>query len=98
MTGEGGGAFDPNGRYYFHGDNNSSGAEIHKYDNVGDAFTELAHIRVSSWSYYGSRTVVVSQNGSRVFWNGSMFDANLVEQWSMADEVYSCSADGRYAC
>lgn len=94
---EGGGGFGGNGRYYYHGDNNSSGAEIHKYDVLGDQFSELAHIRVASVSYYGSRTVVVSEDGSRVFWNGSMFDANLVEQWTIADEIFSTSADGRYA-
>ncbi|MEX2380800.1 MAG: BACON domain-containing carbohydrate-binding protein, partial [Opitutales bacterium] len=94
---EGGGAFGGDGRYYYHGDNNSSGAEIHKFDVLGDQFSELAHVRVSSVSYYGSRTVVVSDDGSRVFWNGSVFDADLTEHWSIGDEIYSTSADGRYA-
>ncbi|MDB6028902.1 MAG: hypothetical protein JWM68_5125 [Verrucomicrobiales bacterium] len=94
---EGGGASGSSGRYYYHGDNNSSGAAIHKYDLVGDHFTELASIRVSSFSYYGSRTVVLSEDGSRVFWNGSAFDAGLAEQWTMADEIYSTSTNGHYA-
>ena len=94
---EGGGGFDPTGRYYYHGDNNSSGAEIHKYDVTGDAFSELAHIRVQSVSYYGSRTVVVSEDGSRIFWNGSVFNANLVEEWTIADEIFSASSNGKYA-
>ena len=94
---EGGGAFGGDGRYYYHGDNNSSGAEIHKFDVLGDQFNELAHVRVASVNYYGSRTVVVSEDGSRVFWNGSVFDANLVEQWTIGDEIFATSADGRYA-
>lgn len=94
---EGGGAIGGNGRYYYHGDNNSSGAALHKFDMLGDQFVSLASIRVSSVSYYGSRTVVVSEDGSRVFWNGSAFDANLTELWTMADEVFSTSPDGRYA-
>src|ERR1051326_1697958 len=94
---QGGGGFGPGGRYYYHGDDNSSGAEIHKFDVIGDRFAELAHIRVASWSYYGSRTVVVSEDGSRVFWNGSVFNADLSEEWTIGDEIYSCSADGRYA-
>jgi hypothetical protein len=94
---EGGGAFGGTGRYYYHGDNNSSGAEIHKFDVLGDAFAALAHVRVESVNYYGSRTVVVSDDGSRVFWNGSMFDANLVELWTLRDEIFSSSADGHFA-
>ncbi len=94
---EGGGAFDPTGRYYFHGENNSSGAEIYKLDVTGDVFTTLGQVRVSSYSYYGSRVVVVSQNGNGVFWNGSYFNSSLVEQWSMAAETYSTTPDARLA-
>jgi hypothetical protein len=94
---EGGGAFDPTGRYYYHGENNSSGAKLYKLDVTGDIFTQLAAVRVESFSYYGSRTVVVSGTGNAVFWNGSHFDANLVEQWKMSQEVYATTADGRLA-
>lgn len=94
---QGGGAFDPTGRYYYHGDDNSSGAEVRKFDTAGDVFTALSHIRVSSYSYYGSRIVVVSESGNAVFWNGSHFNADLVEQWSMAKEIYSTTPNGRYA-
>lgn len=94
---EGGGGFDPTGRYYYHGENNSSGAKIYKLDVTGDVFTSLANIRVSSYSYYGSRVVVVSENGNGVFWNGSYFDSNLVEQWTMSAETYSTTPDARLA-
>ena len=94
---EGGGGFGPNGRFYYHGDNNSSGATVHKYDVTGDAFSQLAEIRVSSLSNFGSRVVVVSDNGARVFWNGSAFDGDLVEEWTMGTGVYAASADGKYA-
>ncbi len=94
---QGGGAFDPTGRYYYHGDDNISNAEVRKFDTTGDVFTALSHIRVSSNNYYGSRVVVVSESGNAVFWNGSHFNADLVEQWSMAKEVYSTTPDGRYA-
>ncbi len=94
---EGGGQCDPTGRYYYHGDNNISDASIHKFDLTGDSFAELAGIRVTSGGYYGSRTVVVSDDGNRVFWNGSVFDKNLVEEWQIGEIIYSCSPDGRYA-
>lgn len=94
---EGGGAFDPTGRYYFHGENNISNAKISKFDTHGDVFTSLANIRVTSFSYYGSRVVVMSENGNAVFWNGSHFNANLTELWTMSAEVYSTSSNGRLA-
>lgn len=94
---QGGGAFDPTGRYYYHGDDNISNAAIHKFDTNGGVFTPLTQTRVSSYNYYGSRTVVVSESGNMVFWNGSCFDASLVEQWTMSNEVYSTTPDGRYA-
>lgn len=94
---EGGGATDPTGRYYYHGDNNSSGAELHKFDTNGNTFTELAHKRVQNYSYYGSRVVVVSESGNGVFWNGSYFDAALNELWTIGYEVYSTTPDSRYA-
>lgn len=94
---EGGGASSGNGRYYYHGDNNSSGAQIHKFDLIGDAFNKQASIRVESAGYYGSRVVVVSEDGQRVFWNGSVFNANLVEEWTIRDLIYSATPDGRFA-
>lgn len=94
---QGGGAHDPSGRYYYHGDDNSSGAEITKYDTIGDTFASLATIRVSSASYYGSRVVTVSADGSRVFWNGTVFDANLSSLWTVGQHIYSTTPNGRFA-
>lgn len=94
---EGGGQFEPTGRYYYHGENNSSGAMIRKFDVAGDVFAQLASVRTESASYYGSRTVVVSPDGSRVFWNGGVFDSNLALLWTTGPEIYSTSGDGRFA-
>ena len=95
---EGGGAFDPSGRYYYHGENNSSGASIIKFDTAGDVFTELAEIRPADISsYYGSRTVIVSEDGSRIFWAGVALNPDLTTEWAVGDIIYSASTDGRYA-
>ena len=94
---EGGGETTESGHYYFHGDSNSSGAQLHKFDLTGDAFSELAYKRVSSASYYGSRIVKVSSDGQRIFWNGSVFGPDLTEEWEIGELIYSCSADGKYA-
>lgn len=95
---EGGGQFDPSGRYYYHGENDSSGASIIKFDTSGDVFTQLVESRPDEISsYYGSRTVVVSEDGSRVFWAGAVFDAELEPEWGTEALIYSASTDGRYA-
>ncbi len=95
---EGGGAFGSAGRYYYHGENNSSGASIIKFDTSGDTFTQLANVRPAEiTSYYGSRTVVVSEDGSRIFWAGVALDQNLATDWGIGETVYSTSTDGRYA-
>ena len=95
---EGGGAFGPTGRYYYHGENNSSGASIIKFDTSGDALNQVAKIRPPEIvSYYGSRTVVVSEDGSRIFWAGVALDQSLNTVWGVGETVYSTTADGRYA-
>jgi 6-phosphogluconolactonase (cycloisomerase 2 family) len=95
---EGGGAFDPSGRYYYHGENNSSGASIIKFDTSGDTFTNLAEVRPDGLSSsYGSRTVVVSEDGSKIFWAGAVLDQDLNSVWSTGETIYSVSTNGRYA-
>ncbi len=95
---EGGGIFGPEGRYYYHGENNSSGATIIKFDTSGDKFTQLAEIRPDNMaSYYGSRTVLTSEDGNRIFWSGVVFDNELQPEWHMPAIIYSTSEDGRYA-
>jgi hypothetical protein len=93
---EGGGQFERTGRYYYHGENNSSGAMLRKYDTAGDVFAPMTAVRTESASYYGSRTVVVSEDGNRIFWNGGVFDPSLNVLWTTGAEVFSSSSDGRY--
>ena len=94
---EGGGAFDPAGHYYYHGDDNISDAAIHKLDVTGDVFTEVKQMAPTNGSGYGSRVVTVSENGNGVFWSGTYYDAALNVQWVMGHEIYSTTADARYA-
>ncbi len=91
---EGDGAYAPDHRHYYHGDNNSSAAALHKYDTTGDLFTELGSVRSGG---YGSRTVLVSDDGARVFWSGMVFDADLNVLWKLSEEINAISGDGRYA-
>jgi hypothetical protein len=92
---EGDGEYDPSGRYYYHGDNNISGAGITKYDMSGDTFASIAG--AGGHYYYGSRNVVMSQDGSRLFWTSAMYDANLNDMGVIGTEIYSCSTNGSVA-
>lgn len=94
---EGGGQYDPTGRYYYHGDYNDSGAELHKLDTTADKFTEVANSGQGGNTGFGSRNIVVSEDGTRVYWNGRAFDNSLNLLWTIGDEIYATSKDGRYA-
>lgn len=94
---QGGGAYGASRRYYYHGESNSSGAVLQKIDTAGDTLRQVGTIRVTSYSYYGSRAVVVSTDGTRVFWNGSVFDEDLTELWAFGAEAFAATPDGRYA-
>jgi hypothetical protein len=93
---EGDGEFDRTGRYYYHVDNNHSGAVISKYDTIADGF-ELVASNGDRGSYYGSRNLVMSADGSRLFWTRMIFDAHLVSYDLLPNEIYSCSTNGRIA-
>lgn len=95
---EGGGAADPTGRFYYHGDNNNSGAQFYKYDLTGDKLTKIITATASHpLSGYGSRVVVASEDGSRVFWNGQVYNADLNVISNLPQVIYSMTTNGRYA-
>lgn len=95
MFREGDGEFDPGGRYYYHADNNISGAGINKYDMSADTFASV--IGAGGHYYYGSRNIVMSQDGSRIFWTSAMYDANLTDLGVIGAEIYACSTNGSVA-
>jgi uncharacterized delta-60 repeat protein len=92
---EGDGECDPTGRYYYHVDNNSSGAGIYKYDLIANTFTTVAS--AGKHNGFGSRNLVMSLDGSRLFWTGAMYDANLYDFGVIGDEIYACSTNGAVA-
>jgi hypothetical protein len=94
---EGGGAYDPTGRYYYHGDYDISDAALHKLDTAGDVFTTLGQTDTGISGYYGDRQVLVSENGSRIFWDGAVYDQNLNYVWSTNDTIFAATPDGHFA-
>ncbi|MEO0017643.1 MAG: hypothetical protein RLZZ522_926, partial [Verrucomicrobiota bacterium] len=97
-TRQGGGDFDPAGRYYWHGTDNISDASLYKLDTQTAPFTLAAQLRPASLlSKYGSRIVTVSGDGSRIFWNGNMFDTTPTSLWYLASHVFATNTNGSRA-
>ena len=61
----------------------------------GDTFASV--VGAGGHYYYGSRNVVMSQDGSRIFWTSAMYDANLTDMGVIGAEIYSCSTNGSVA-
>ncbi|MDB4438304.1 PQQ-binding-like beta-propeller repeat protein [bacterium] len=74
---QGGGVFSPDGLTYYHGDSNSSGAVVSRHDMTDPNIAEVNSTRVAGFSGFGSRVITISGDGSRVFWNGGIFDSEL---------------------
>jgi hypothetical protein len=91
---EGDGAADPAGVVYYHSDNDISNAHIHKFMMTNDIPVEVA---ASNERASGTRNLVSSADGGRLFWNGYVYDTNLVELGRLGTEIYSCSSDGSVA-
>jgi N-acetylneuraminic acid mutarotase len=91
---QGDGEFSPDGRVYYHCDDNISNAHIHKYNLTNDVATEVA----SSLQHpYGSRHLLLSPDGARLFWRGYVYDGALNELGSLGSEIYTCTTNGGVA-
>lgn len=91
---EGDGEADPTGEYYYHCDNNISNAHIQKYRVSDDGFTQ---VKTSLQHPYGSRNLLLSGDGSRLFWRGFIYDADLNELGSLNEEIYGTTLRGELA-
>jgi DNA-binding beta-propeller fold protein YncE len=92
---EGDGQFDPTGRYYYHSDDNISSAAITKFDMSADTFASV--VAAGGAYYYGSRNIVMSADGTRIFWTGMIYDANLNSLGNLGEEIYATTAHGDLA-
>ena len=93
---EGDGDCTLDGRYYYHTDNNSSGARLSRFTITNDTFA--SEISVKTKYYYGSRNVFVSGDGTRVFNCGVAYrTSDLKEVKNIGKEMYAASFYGRYA-
>ena len=91
---EGDGETDPSGTNYYHCDNNSTGSQLHKYSIAGDGLATLA---TGSIHAMGSRNLLLSHDGTKLYWMGYLIDSNMNDLGSLGSEIYACSADGAVA-
>ncbi|MDB6071456.1 MAG: hypothetical protein JWL81_2627, partial [Verrucomicrobiales bacterium] len=91
----GDGETDPTGRFYYHSDSNISSAYIVKYTTASDVLTR---IKSSPPGYgYGSRNLVMSPDGTRLFWQTQTYDSELNLLRNLGEEVYSTTQQGELA-
>ena len=81
---QGDGKADPNGAFYFHADSSTSGDRIHKFKIENDTVTDITNSVIRP---YGSRNLVMSPDGSRLYWQGYVYDTNLTEIRSLGEEI-----------
>ena len=91
---EGDGEADPTGNFYYHCDNDISDAYVHKFVMTNDTPVQIAG---SDQHPYGTRNLVLSPDGTRLFWNSYAYDTNLNDLGTLGTEIYCCSSNGRVA-
>src|SRR6185436_5658578 len=85
---------DPTRRYYYRCEQGISDAHLTKYDVSTDSPIELA---TGPERGYGSRTLVLSGDGSRLFWCACLYDTDLHEQRCMGSLIYATTLHGDLA-
>ncbi|MEE4270828.1 MAG: hypothetical protein V2I67_04080 [Thermoanaerobaculales bacterium] len=85
---------DPTGNGLFVCDEGDSGVALYLYD----ISTDDPHlVRASPSNPYGSETLLMVADGSRLFWNKVAYDANLDELYEYQDEILAATYRGHMA-
>jgi hypothetical protein len=95
----GDGEVDATGAYYYHCDGNNSSANVYKYQIVNDTLVGATNspLPAHPLNPYGTYNLVLSHDGSTLFWNGYAYDANLSVLGRLGAEIYACSTNGTIA-
>ena len=88
----GDGKSDPSGLIYYHADVNPR-AGLHKYLVTTNLLYELTYAAHP----FGSRNLILSADASRLFWQGLVYDADVLELRDLGAEIYACSTNGSLA-
>jgi DNA-binding beta-propeller fold protein YncE len=90
----GDGEVDPTGHYYYHCDTDITSAHITKYDISTDVPVSRA---VSNQRGYGTRNLILTPDGNRLFWQRYVYDTALHELSNLGAEIYAASTHGEFA-
>ena len=90
----GDGETDPSGNFYYHCDSGSTSTFLHKYRLTNNTAVNFA---VSSEESDGSRNLVMAPDGTRLFWMGSVYNADLSKLKHIDEEIYATTAHGDLA-
>jgi DNA-binding beta-propeller fold protein YncE len=91
---EGDSESSPDGRYLYRSDNNISNAALRKYWLGG---TSPTLVREGKSLPFGSRLLVMSADGSRLFWQQGVFDSDLGYLGALPERTLASSRDGSVA-
>lgn len=86
---------DPAGVFYYHCDDNISDAHITKLDVRNDKWNQVTTSTESSG--FGSRNLVLSADGTRLFWTQRVYGDDLKLIRDLGEEIFSTSARGELA-
>jgi hypothetical protein len=90
---EGDSETSPDGRILYRADNNISNAAIRSYSLVDGS----GPLREGQSFPFGSRTLVLSGDGTRLFWQLAVFDADLRTLGLLTERILASSRDGSVA-
>lgn len=90
---EGDSETSPDGQVLYRADNNISNAAIRSFSLVNAG----PFIRESQSLPFGSRTLVLSADGSRLFWQLAIFDTQLRTLGTLPERILASSRDGSIA-
>jgi hypothetical protein len=94
--GPGTGESDTLGRYYYHADGTASfySDDLRKYDISSGALDLVGKVEIT---LSARRELVISGDGSRLFWNGSVYDSDLNLISDLGEAIYASSLHGQLA-
>ena len=96
---EGDGEADLTGAFYYHCDldvSTTGGPHIHKFQISNDTLVEIADSQTGPY-VTGTRNLILTHDGTKLFWNKNVYDTNLDELGGFGAEIYACSSNGEVA-
>jgi hypothetical protein len=86
--------FNPSGTFYYHAESSSSNSQIMRFDVRNGNYALLNQSRERREPI---RNLVISPDGSRLFWASHVYDADLNELRALPGDIHATAASGEIA-